>query len=57
MNKPVHHPTYRDTHELISAIVSSGKAPAEYARAYALGMVWSMLTPEQQSGLIESAKA
>jgi hypothetical protein len=42
---------------LITAVFESKKAPAEFAGAYALGMAWALLTPEQKADLLRIAKA
>lgn len=49
---------YISSQELIDAIRESGKAPdIATAHAYAFGMAWANLSPEQQARLVEMAKA
>lgn len=43
--------------DLTKAVFESKKAPAEFASAYALGMAWALLTPEQKADLLRIAKA
>jgi hypothetical protein len=49
---------YINSEELLTALRASGKTPDSATMyAYAFGMAWANLSPEQQAKLVEIAKA